>query len=548
VLFDCFAGKAAFEGDTVSDLIARILEREPGWSALPAGTPARVKEILRRCLRKDAEARPRDIRDVRIELAEIAAGSASGAGAREKSIAVLPFENLSGADDEYFADGVTDEILNALAHLEGLRVAARTSCFAFKGKREDLRAVGEKLEVDTVLEGTVRRAGPRIRITTQLVNAADGYQLWSERYDREMTDVFELQEEIAKAIATRLRGAMADESVRTKARSGTKNLEAYELFLKGRGLLVRRGRFLSEAIATLEKAVEADPGYAEALAWLADSYRLMGTFGMAPYSEVMPRAKAMAERALAIDDSLPEAWASLACVVEQYEWRFPEAARIWERALSANPRHGQSRSQRALWGFMVGSFTTERALAEARQAVQDDPLNPWVIAMDSYMLSLAGHHEESLAEARRSFALDTESFFAHWNLMRALAWAGQWDRAIEMAPALLNASGRQIWALGTLAWCYAKRGQEDKARAAYDEAEGRSRHEFLSPFWLATMASSAGLHDQMLRHARRAVQEHDPLIVWGRKTVFWEDVRPDPEIDEIVAAVWKNVNEAAGAR
>jgi serine/threonine-protein kinase len=363
-----------------------------------------------------------------------------------------------------------------------------------------------------------------------------------------MTDVFDLQEEIAKAIATRLRGALADESARTKARSGTKNLEAYELLLKGRALLVRRGRFLGEAIATLERAVEADPGYAEALAWLADSYRLMGTFGMAPYSEVMPKAKAMAERALAIDDSLPEAWAALACVVEQYEWRFPEAARIWERALSANPRHGQSRSQRALWGFMVSSFTTERALAESRQAVQDDPLNPWVIAMHSYMLSLAGHHEESLAEARRSFALDTESFFSHWNLMRALAWAGEWDRAIEMAPALLNASGRQIWVLGTLAWCYAKQGEKDRARGVYDEAEGRSRHEFVSPFWLATMASCAGLHVEMLRHARRAVHEHDPLIVWGRKTVFWDDVRPDPEIDEIVSAVWQNVKVGAGAR
>ena len=140
MLFECLAGRPAFDGETVSDLIARILEREPDWAALPGGTPPRVREVLRRCLRKEAEARPRDIRDVRLELAEIAAGDSGGAGAaRENSIAVLPFENLSGPDDEYFADGVTDEILNALAHVEGLRVAARTSCFAFKGRREDLR-------------------------------------------------------------------------------------------------------------------------------------------------------------------------------------------------------------------------------------------------------------------------------------------------------------------------------------------------------------------------------------------------------------------------
>ncbi|MEO6462977.1 MAG: serine/threonine-protein kinase, partial [Candidatus Eisenbacteria bacterium] len=175
VLFECFAGRPAFGGETVSDLIARILERDPDWPALPAGTPPRVREILRRCLRKEAEARPRDIRDVRLELEEISSGGAKGDAAREKSIAVLPFENQGGPDDGYFADGVTDEILNALAQVKGLRVAARTSCFAFKGRREDLRLVGEKLDVGTVLEGTVRRSGSRLRITVQMVNAADGY-------------------------------------------------------------------------------------------------------------------------------------------------------------------------------------------------------------------------------------------------------------------------------------------------------------------------------------------------------------------------------------
>src|SRR5262249_48178048 len=149
VLFECFAGRPAFAGETVSDLIARILEREPDWAALPDGTPGRVREILRRCLRKEADARPRHIRAVRAELQDIAGGAKPDAG-REKSIAVLPFENQSGPDDEYFADGMTDEILNALAQVEGLRVAARTSCFAFKGKREDLRAIGERLDVATL--------------------------------------------------------------------------------------------------------------------------------------------------------------------------------------------------------------------------------------------------------------------------------------------------------------------------------------------------------------------------------------------------------------
>ncbi|MFN8547186.1 MAG: protein kinase [Candidatus Eisenbacteria bacterium] len=282
VLFECLTGEPLFQGETVSDLIARILEREPDWTRLPATTPPRVVEILRRCLRRDAESRVRDIRDVRLELQEILAGGTQAAPSREKSIAVLPFNNLSGPEDEYFADGMTDEILNALAQVEGLRVAARTSCFAFKGHRQDLRSIAEKLDVATLLEGTVRRAGVRLRITVQLVNAADGYQLWSERYDREMTDVFAVQDEIASSIASRLRGTAKGDVDRGAARRGTSSVEAYELYLKGRALLMLRGRFIRQAIPCFERAIQLDPRYVDAMALLADACRLLGTMGMAP--------------------------------------------------------------------------------------------------------------------------------------------------------------------------------------------------------------------------------------------------------------------------
>jgi serine/threonine-protein kinase len=540
VLFECLAGRAAFSGETPSDLIARILEREPDWSALPAGTPARVREVLRRCLRKDAAARPRDIHDVRIELAEDARGGAGAAASREQSIAVLPFENLSGADDEYFADGVTEEILNALAQVEGLRVAARTSCFAFKGKREDLRVVGERLDVSTVLEGSVRRAGARLRITAQLVKVADGYQLWSERYDREMTDVFTVQEEIANAIATRLRGALHDEADRGRVRHGTQNLEAYELLLKGRALQNRRGRFLPEAVSCFERAIALDPRYAEAMAWLADSYRLMGTFGAATFSVVMPKAKRIAERALAIDPNLAEAWATIACVEEQYEWDFAKALQTWERALALDPRHARGRAQRALWAFCAGVMSADQAVAETRRAVDEDPLNAWVGGMYSYILGFAGRHAESIEVAQRSYEVDAESFFAHWNLMRSHAWAGDYELAIELAPGLLNVSGRHPWGLGTLGWAYGKAGQSAAARAVFDELEGRSRHDFVSPCWLAVTAASAGLREESIRCVERAIAERDPTIVWARVSPFWDTLRTHPRFEEIVLEVWRD--------
>ncbi len=539
VLFECFAGHPAFGGETVSDLIARILEREPDWSVLPSGTPPRAKEVLRRCLRKEAEARPRDIRDVRLELEEIAAGGAKPDAAREKSIAVLPFENQSGPDDEYFADGVTDEILNALAQVEGLRVAARTSCFAFKGRREDLRQVGEKLDVATVLEGTVRRSGSRLRITAQLVNADDGYQLWSERYDREMTDVFAVQDEIAAAISTRLRGALHADADRSRARGGTKNFEAYELLLRGRALQSKRGRFMPQAVACFERAIALDPQYADALAWLSDSYRLTGVFGGAPSADVMPKAKALAERALAIDPGLAEAWTVLAAVEEQYERNFARAASLYDRALTVDPRHSRARAQRGLWGAFRGSLPIEEAVSELRHAVQDDPLNAWVGGMQSYVLGIAGRHDESIAEAERSFGLDPDSFFAHWNLMRGHAWAGHYDRAIEEAPALCGASGRHHWALGLLAWTYGRAGRADRARAIYDELEARSRHEFVGQTWLAVAAGSAGLAEESIRWAERAMAERDPLVVWARRLPFWESIRAHPRFVQVMHGAWE---------
>jgi TolB-like protein/tetratricopeptide (TPR) repeat protein len=537
VLYECLAGRAAFGGDTASDLIARILEREPDWSALPAGTPARLRDLIRRCLRKDSDARPRDIRDVRLELSEIAAGGATGAAA-EKSIAVLPFENLSGADDEYFADGVTDEVLNALAQLDGLRVAARTSCFAFKGRREDLRAVGEKLDVTTVLEGSVRRSGARLRISVQLVNVADGYQLWSERYDREMTDVFDVQAEIANTIATRLRGTLHGEAERVRARRATHNLEAYELLLRGRALQGKRGRFLSQACACFEQAIALDPGYAEAMAWLSDSYRLMGVFGAFPPADILPKAKNLAEKALAIDPGQVEAICTLAAVVEQYERDFERGETLWQRAIALDPRHARARAQHALWAYFRGALSADQGIEETRLALQDDPLNSWVGGMHSFMLGLAGRHAESTEMAEQAFAIDADSFFAQWSIVRSNAWAGNHERAIELAPALLSASGRHQWALGGLAWSYGKSRPIEWARAVYDELEGRSRHEYVSPFWLATAAAAAGLADPTIHYVERAVAERDPLILWGRFNQFWDRVRQHPRFEEVVRGVW----------
>jgi len=536
ILFEMLTGRPAFAGATVSDLIARILEREPDWQALPPALPTRVRNVLKRCLRKDAEERPRDIRDVRLELLEAASGGAKSDPVGGQSIVVLPFTHAPGTDDEYFADGITEEILNALAQLEGLRVAARTSSFAFKGKGEDLRIIAEKLDVTTVLEGSVRRSGDRLRISARLINAADGLQLWSERYDRELTDVFEVQDEIANAIAARLKLSLGGAPGRMVAR-GTASLEAYELFLKGRAVVYLRGRHLYEALSYFQQALAIDPDYADALAWMSDAYRNQATFGMAPSAEVMPKARESAERALAIDPNQAEAHATLADVEAQYDRDWARASRSWQRALEIDPRLTRARCERAMWSFGFGGFAIEQTVADIEDAVADDPLNTWAAGMLSMALNMQGKHEDSVAAARRAVEVDPGSFFAQFNLLRSLTFAGRSQEALALGPAHLRATGRQIWSLVALAAAHAMAGQVDVACALHDELEARGRSEFVSSAWMASAAASAGRIDRALECARRAVEQRDPFVLLARAMPYWAPMWERPEFAEIVASL-----------
>ena len=331
---------------------------------------------------------------------------------------------------------------------------------------------------------------------------------------------------------------MRDDAERGRGRQGTRNLEAYELLLRGRALHARRGRFLRPAIGCIEKAIALDPRYAEALGLLSDCYRLMATFGGAPSADASLKAKHLAEQAIAIDPELAQPWATLACVEEQFEWNFGLAEAHWQRTLGIDARNAQARAQRALWAYMRGALPETEARAEARRAVDDDPLNAWVVGMHSYMLGMGGRHEESLVEAERSMSLDAESFFPQWNLVRAHAWLGRSEDAITVSSTILTESGRHQWVLGLLAWIYAKAGRLEEARAVRDEMEGRSRHEFVSPFWLATAAAAAGLPEEAMHQVERAVSQRDPLILWSRITPFWAPIREDPRFEGVVAPVW----------
>jgi serine/threonine-protein kinase len=535
VLYEMAAGSRPFTGEHSPALMYSILEEAPRPIAeIRAELPASLGDVIDRCLAKRPEQRYSGCREVRDDLDALRRGtlpvSIPPPSRTDTSIAVLPFDNMSpDPADEFFSDGITEEIINALAHLQGVRVAARTSSFAFKGKREDLRAVAGKLGVKTLLEGSVRKAGSKLRITAQLINAADGCHMWSERYDRELTDIFAIQDEIAGAIADKLRVELVRRPGERGARPGPRNLEAYELFLKGRVLHTRRGGALFESQACFEKAVELDPDMADAHALLADTYRLLSVYGMRPAMEMMPRSRAEAEKALAHNPSQVEGLTTLAGIFAHYDRDIAAAMPLWERALTIDPRHVRSLSERAINIAMMLPSDRPRAVRDARFATEIDSLNAWVTGMYAFVLAFDGQNDFAVDRARHAVSLDAQNFMARWALVATLMHARRYDEGFAAAEPALVMSGRHPYILTAVASAHAALGHADKADAVYQELLGRSRTGYVGHSWLAAAAASAGRMREAVGHAQRALAEKDAALVFVHDLPDWEAFRADPE-------------------
>ncbi len=538
VLYEMLVGEPPFTGPNAQAVIAKRFVQTPAdVQALREGVPRPVARALQTALQRTPIDRFETGAQFAAALAEAEAPAvAARAAAPEKSLAVLPFASLSrDADDEMFADGVTEEILNALAQLPGLRVAGRSSSFSFKGKNEDLRAVGAKLGVATVLEGTLRRSGSRLRITVQLVDAADGYQLWSERYDRVIEDVFAVQDEIAATIAERLRLSFAERSGAGRPR--TTSLPAYELYLKGRALLYRRGPSIPLAIACFEQAVALDADYAQAWAGMADALTVSAHGGLGRGLDLMPRALAAARRAVALDDELAEGHAALACATMLYERDDALAGREFERALALNPNYPQALGWYGLWylQWVMGRIEEGRAALERLLAL--DALSSYahtMMAFSDFSNERRGN-APAVAHARRGTELDPQSFLAWWCLGLTLWTSGQYDEAIAAEERAIGIAGRHTWALSIMASSHARAGRMREARALLDEAMAPSANRYVQPSLLiATMVDVLGL-DAGIAEMRRALDDRDPgLVTIVRNTTFVDALRGDARFRAMV--------------
>ncbi len=454
-----------------------------------------------------------------------------------RTIAVLPFADLSPEKDQgYFCEGMSDELVSTLAHMEGLRVVFRAPDFQ-SGGTPDVLGSGRRLGAGTVLTGSVRKAGERIRVTAQLRDVADGCHLWAEIYDREMKDVFAIQNEVSRAIANALRVALVERHEAQFLRRHTKSPEAYNLYLKGRYYQDRwrSGWGLEKTIEYLKQAIAEDPEYARAYAALAESYSLAVFYGILPPRDVMPAARAAATRALELDEGLAAAHTALGVVQSIYDWDWAGAEEQFNRALELEPSNANTLYWHAHYLELMGRL--EEAIAEKRRTCELDPLSVLIRLNSAIALYLNGNYLESIEQSRRTIELDPQFAGGYWGLGLAYERQSNYQEAIQALEKAAELSGSSPWVTGALGRCYALAGRRDEAARLLDELKELSSRRYVSSVSMALIHIGLGENDRAFEGLEEAYMQRDVRLIYLNVNPAYETIRSDPRFQDLVERV-----------
>ena len=445
------------------------------------------------------------------------------------SIAVLPFVNLSSdKENEYFSDGLTDDLIDALTKVAGLRVVARGSVFQFKGKSPDIRAVGRQLNVATVLEGSVQRSGGRLRITAQLSSVADGYHLWSETYDRQLADVFAVQDEISRAIVGALELRVAGSPSRL-VQSSTRDLEAYNLYLQGRFHLNKwRPEAARKGIDYFAQAIAKDPNYAPAYTGMADCYTWLGVFGWSEARQAMPQARQAANHALQLDETLAAAHVSLGYVKALYDWDWPGAEREFKRALELSPGDADVHFAYSVT-YLSPLGRLDEALAEIQRAVALDPLSPYKITAVGMIYSYRREYDRAMEQFRKAIELDPAFYHAYDEMLGVEAVRGS-PEAMEAVMQAMRAAFANVDDTSVRARLAARQGKRAEARGLVEnwirECDRTQRSG--KSCYAAQIYSSIGEQDLAFQWLDTAYDERNPLLAYAKVMPNYDNLRADP--------------------
>lgn len=536
VFYEMLSGCSPFAGETVSDVLAAVLTKEPqALSGLPAG----LEEIVKKTLQKDKKQRYQTTKDLLCDLREVKeelefrdklqrtadpggeelktqileAPVTAGKVSTQNSIAVLPFKNMSADEEnEYFCDGLAEELLNALAKIDDLKVAARTSAFSFKGKNANVGEIGVKLGVKTVLEGGVRKSGNRLRISLQLVNASDGFQIWSERYDRELRDIFDVQDEITLAVVDALKLKLFGDEKAAVLKRYTDDAEVHELFLKGRYYSYKyTAEGWKRAIEFFEKAIEQQPDYAPAYAGMAASRGCLWFFGLLPAGQTIPQSRTAALRALKIDENLADAHLSLAIITFFYDWEWEKAEQEFKRSIALNPNNAEALSYYAI--FLGFEERFDEAISRGKSALELDPLSPLINMNVGWTYFSAGLLDEALTQAGKMLEMEPDFYGAYWLKGAIHLSGGEYEAAVEDLNKAVSLGGHQI-VLADLGSAYSLAGKQDEAANILDQLLDLRRREYVPAICMARLYSRNGDNKEAIEWLEKAFEERNGEMVF----------------------------------
>jgi serine/threonine-protein kinase len=545
LLYEMATGELPFKGKDMWGVFKAILNDSPKPPRQEnPNLPEQLDLIILKALEKERGQRYQSAAELAADLEQLGKGEAltharvaSQSQDHQPSIAVLPFINMSpDPENEYFGDGLAEELINALVQLRGLRVAARTSAFSFKAAQQSISDIGRQLHVDSILEGSVRKVGKRIRVTAQLINTADGYHLWSEIYDREMEDIFDLQDEITHAIVEKLKVKLESHSGSRHVKRHTENVEAYNLYLKGRYQLNQRTeQSLVKAIECFEQAVSEDPVYAMPHAGLAEAYILLNVdcprlFCERNPAELVAKARRAARRAIDLGGSSAEAHVALALVNFRLDWDWEAAEEEFRRAIELDEEFATAHHQYAMFLSSLGRL--DEALVQIRRAHELDSLSPIIATAVGRILHFCRRYDEAIEQCQRTVEVNPQFPGAYFDLGLAYIEKGRHSEAISAFKKMGELTGNQNSGLMLLAW--GRMGQEEKASEILEELSEKSNGQYVPPLSLAFLNMELGNLDRAMDLLEKGYAVRDSNLLYLQCEPAFDPLRDDPRFQKLL--------------
>jgi serine/threonine protein kinase/tetratricopeptide (TPR) repeat protein len=528
LLYEMLTGTDPFQGDYEQAVMYAVLNEEP-VSIVDFGSnvPGELCELTKRLLSKKAEDRPESCKNIRAALLKVNI-SASEETHKEKAIVVLPFMDMSPQkDQEYFCDGIAEEIINALTHVQDLRIIARTSAFSFKNKNMDVREIGRKLGVDFLLEGSVRKAGDQLRITVQLIDITDGSHVWSERYDRELTDVFSIQDEIAIKIMEKMKISLGKQERDLMTKRYTDNTEAYNIYLKGKYYWYQFSEYgYNKGIEYFEKAIDLDPQFAPAYASIADCYAFLAWYYYIDPAEAFTKAKEAASTALKMDDQLAEAHSVMALVKMVFDKDWQEAEKEFKRALTLNPGYSEAHIFYSI--YLAARKRHEESIIEGKQGLRLDPVTFFPGVNLGVRYYYARQYDRALEAIQNALDLNPHVAIGRMYICFPLIMKGLYEEAYQNIQIAISQIGREqsevIAMLGIIEFY---RGNRDKAYEVFKELNTLAESGQVSCTFMGMFCTVLDKFDEAFRWLERGLEKHDHILIFMQVEPLLEKLHSD---------------------